>query len=344
MIRGPILCAVLSLPFGVLALAQEQSLPVTVCQLQDDPAAYNHRLVEVTAFVSHAFEDFSLSDLACHSSQGVWLEYGGRAKSGTMYCCGETADRHRLKQLKVEDIPIPLVDNKQFREFEELVQPPFRSGRYGAVVHATLVGRFFSGRKFVFPTGTFWGGYGHMGCCSLLAIQEVKSVDAQIRDDLDYGASNDQPDIGKAGCGFRFLTPLDPHDDLLRAQRDAERGQRDWVFEDPKRVAIDALSRFANVEERSIMELREIRKAQGRYVYECKPAGKEETYFVVVSRPYVLSFYARDPKHVAWVLTAAFVSSCGDGNTVNPAAKLAVGSRRLMFARLGQKPTVILLF
>src|SRR5258708_39761314 len=105
-----------------------------------------------------------------------------------MYCCGETADRHRLKQLKVEDIPIPLVDNGQFREFDKLVQPPFRSGRYGSVVHATLVGRFFSGRRLVYPKATFWGGYGCKGCCSLLSIQEVKSGVAQIRDGPAYGA------------------------------------------------------------------------------------------------------------------------------------------------------------
>ena len=201
MSRPSIVGAVLSLLWGVLGFAQEQALPVTVCQLQDDPAAYNHRLVEVTAFVSHGFEDFGLFDLACHSPQAVWLEYGGKAKSGTMYCCGETADRHRPKQLTVENIPIPLVENEQFREFDRLVQPPFRSGRTGAITHATLVGRFFSGRKTVYPKGTFWGGYGHMGCCSLLAIQEVKSVDAQSRDDLDYGASNDQPNIAKLDAG-----------------------------------------------------------------------------------------------------------------------------------------------
>lgn len=48
-----------------------------------------------------------------------------------------------------------------------------------------------------YPRGTYWGGYGHMGCCSLLAIQEVKSVNPVDRDDLDYGASVDQPDVGK---------------------------------------------------------------------------------------------------------------------------------------------------
>ena len=65
-------------------------------------------------------------------------------------------------------------------------------------MHATLVGRFFSGLLIKYPKATFCGGYGHMGCCTLLAIQEVKSVDAQNRDDLDYGAASDQPAIESA--------------------------------------------------------------------------------------------------------------------------------------------------
>jgi len=51
-------------------------------------------------------------------------------------------------------------------------------------------------------------------------------------------------------------------------------------------------------------------------VYEWTPAGKAETYMIVVSRPYLLSFYAHDPKCVAWVVSAAHLSSCGKNNSV----------------------------
>ncbi len=302
-------------PVPGVAAAEESPAAVTICQLKSDPAAYNHKLVEVTGFVSHAFEDFTVFDPTCPSYPGVWLEYGGKAKSGTMYCCGVTADRHRPKELKIEHISIPLVDNDQFREFDKLIQPPFRSGVHGSIVHATLVGRFFSGRLIKYPKATFWGGYGHMGCCTLLAIQEVKSFDAQNRDDLDYGAASDQPEIGKVGCGYRDLVPIDPTVDLIKAQREADAGQRDWVFDDPQRVASDAIARFANVEGTSVA-LKETRKAQGRHVYEWKPAERRETYMVVVSRPYLLAFYAHDPKRVAWVVAAAYVSSCEKNNSV----------------------------
>ena len=210
------------------ALCEEQPESVTVCQLKNDPPAYNHKLVELTAFVSHDFEDFTLFDPTCPSWPEVWLEYGGKAKSGTMYCCGVTADRNRPQQMVVENIPIPLIENDQFREFDKLVQPPFRSDRHGAIVHATVVGRFFAGKQLHYPKATFWGGYGHMGCCSLLTIQEIKSVSSQDRDDLDYGASADQPDIDKTGCGYRDLTPIQPASDLMHAQQEADIGQRDW--------------------------------------------------------------------------------------------------------------------
>jgi hypothetical protein len=57
-------------------------------RLSKDPAAFNHQLIEVTAFVSHGFENFTLYDPLCSGWPGVWLEYGGTAASGTMYCCG----------------------------------------------------------------------------------------------------------------------------------------------------------------------------------------------------------------------------------------------------------------
>ena len=295
-----------------LSFCGEQPESVTVCQLKSDPAAYNHKLVEVTAFVSHAFEDFSLFDPTCSSWPSVWLEYGGKAKSGTMYCCGVTPDRHRPKELVVEQMPIPLTDNDQFREFDRVIQPPFRSGRYGAIAHATVVGRFFAGRQLHYPKATFWGGFGHMGCCSLLAIQEIKSVSPQDREDLDYGASADQPDIDKTGCGYRDLAPAN---DLIQAQQEAELRHHDWVFDDPRRVASDAMARFAKIEESSITGIKETRNAQGRVVYEWRPS-QAETYMVVVSRPYWLSSYSRDPMRVAWMVVAAYVSTCDKNNSV----------------------------
>lgn len=297
--------------FALCAVASglcEEPEKATVCQLKNGPSAYNHKLVEVSGFVSHAFEDFSLFDQACSSWPGIWLEYGGTSKSGTMYCCGETANRHRPRELVIDKIAVPLLKNEQFVQFDKAIQPPFRSGRHGAIVHATLVGRFFAGRRVEYFKGKPWGGYGHFGCCTLFAIQEIKSVDTENHSDLDYAAEPNEPD--KKGCGYRHLLPIEQATALMQWQQEADSGKRDWAFDNPKRVASDALATIAKVNVTLLNKMKLIREAQGRKVYEWKSPGKAETYMVVVSRPYWLLFYSHNSKRVAWVAIAAYGSSC----------------------------------
>jgi len=102
-------CAILFSSFAAAARSEEP-VKVTVCQLKADPAAYNHKLVEVEGFVSHDFEDFSFFDPTCPpTAEDIWLEYGGTEKSDTTYCCGPTAGTARPKELTVEGIAVPLV-------------------------------------------------------------------------------------------------------------------------------------------------------------------------------------------------------------------------------------------
>jgi len=248
-------------------------------------------------------------DPICPSSPAVWLEYGGKVKSGTVYCCGVTATRDRPEQLVVENIPVPLIDDAYFRKLDELIK-----SSDGSIVHATIVGRFFAGKPLQLIEGA--RGYGHMGCCTLLAIQQVLSVDPHERDDLDYGSSIDRPRLDKVGCGYRDLAPLQSFAELMDVQRRAELGEQAWVFDDPKRVATEFLTHFANVDQKSVIELREKHKAPGRFVYEWSPRKTRKAYMIVVSRPYWLSFYSKDSRKVACVVGAAYESSCGKGNSV----------------------------
>jgi hypothetical protein len=286
-------------------VTDESPVKVTLAQLLQDPAVYNHKLVEVTGFVSQGFEDFTIFDPSYPDRYAVWLEYGGTAASGTMYCCGPTNARTRPAQLTVEEIAIPLVDDALFRKFDELVhQPP------DTTVHAPLVGRFFSGKKTTYQGGDSWGGYGHMGCCSLLVIQQVVAVDPHDRDDLDYRASADQPDANGVGCSIEYMTD-DILSDSIKAQQSAEQGQREWALTDPQRVAAEALERVLHRNAGSITGLRQTRTAQGRFVYEWRQPGRRGFYMINVSRPYWLSFYAKDSKRVIWVTTAIDKASCG---------------------------------
>ena len=305
MLRGLLALLIFAGVFCALAYA-EDPLQVTACQLKNDPATYNHQLIEVTAFVSHDFEDFSLFDPGCPSRYDIWLEYGGTATSGTIYCCpGDGDSRSRAHQLVIDDIPIPLLEDGTYHAFDKLLQEPFSSGRFGSIVHATIVGRFFAGRKDRFH-GDRWSGYGHMGCCTLLAIQEIRSVDTQDRTDLDYGASPDQPDIDKLNCGYRDLVAFDPSKEIIAAQHQAELGQKPWAFEDPGRVASTELATLLKIPATSIKNMKLVRTGQGRVVYQWKPGVRKLRHMVVVSRPYWLAFYSKDANRVAWVVVAAY--------------------------------------
>lgn len=144
----------------------EDIIEVNLCELPKAPGNFNHKLIKVTGVVSQGFEDFTLSDAACHSKRNIWLEYGGTQKSGTMYCCGVSATRSRPQPLIVEGIPTSINVDRQFRQFDEQI-------RHGERPRATLIGRFFSGKETAMPGGVFWVGFGHFGLYSLLVIQDV---------------------------------------------------------------------------------------------------------------------------------------------------------------------------
>jgi len=143
----------------------ETPVKITACQLMTDPAAYDHKLVEVSGDVSVGFEDFAIyAHDECAARNMIWLDLGGSADPGTMYCCG---DHRRDVPLMVEGVMTPLVDDAKTRRFVKVVQTGHAGGP------STLIGHFFSGKPSRLPDRTIWGGYGHMGCCSLLVIQQV---------------------------------------------------------------------------------------------------------------------------------------------------------------------------
>jgi hypothetical protein len=291
-------------------------MKVSICEIKADPAKYNQKLVEVTGFVLHAFEDFTVVDYDCEHYPEIWLEYGGKRNSDTTYCCGDTAGTTRSENLRVEGIEIPLVADNAFETFNKSIQPPFKSGGYGAVQHATLVGMFFAGVKTKYPTGEFWGGYGHMGCCSLLAIEQVVDPDTTTHPDLDYGAEPEQPDIAKRGCGYKFLTSLENGDNVKTAQAKAETGSDSRVFDDPQRVATEGLARATGRPADELGTPQLIKSKQGRRVFKFTTGKKADSFMVVVSKPYMLLFTAKDSGRIAWVVIAAYQSSCGKENSV----------------------------
>jgi len=143
---------------------------VSVCALRSNPASYDHKLIEVSGVVSHEFEQFIIDDSRCVESElvHVWLEYGGKTSSGTIYCCPGSGVRTRPEPAVVEGIAIPLIEDAPFKRFDARIQ-----GKKRVSFRATLIGRFFAGNRERFENAKLWPGYGHFGCCTLLLIPQV---------------------------------------------------------------------------------------------------------------------------------------------------------------------------
>lgn len=284
----------------------EVPVQVTLCELQKNPAAYDHKLVEVTGFVSHGFEDFTIFNPDCDSDAGIWLDYGGRMSSGTIFCCGVANRRRRSRPLVVEKIPTTLMADERFARFDKRIQ-----SESSTIMRATLRGRFFA-REIVSDKDGNQGvnGFGHFGSFNLLIIQQVVEVDSAMRPDLDYAAETDQPEIDRVGCGYRSLIDGKKEWLWLNLLRNVEAGQRDWAYSDPQRVAADTLARLLETDEGSFQNLEVKRTAQGKVVYQWKPSESEKRYMVVVSRPFLLSYYAKDPNRIPWIPIGVFEIFC----------------------------------
>jgi len=276
---------------------------VSICQLLKDPGKYNQKLVKVTAFFSLGFEDSGVYDLQCDSRFGIWYDFGGTSSTGTMYCCGVVPSRTRPEQITVENISIPLIADENFQTLDRLL-------RDKGLVRANVIGRFFSGERSTAPNGRdFWGGYGHMGCCSLFMIQQVVNVEDHDRRDLDYGSSIDQSDISKSCNSYDILANTFEEPSLVEAQRAADANDQSWMFEDPNRVAKEGLAKLLKRDPASIEGLALKRQAPGRMTFQWKPKNERAVYTVVISHPYELSFYAKTTR-VVWVLREAYRSTC----------------------------------
>lgn len=276
--------------------------PLTVSELVADPARYNHQIVEIRAFVSHGFEDFTLVDLDNEHGPRVWVEYGGTAGSNTIYCCNVPAERRRDAPLRVEGIETRMVEDRQFRTFDRLLQ-----SNPEVILHATLRGRFFAGEEAELPGGKRWTGYGHFGLFSLFVIEQVVSIDHTDLRDVDYDVAGAAPPGDGEDC-FPSA-PRAAFASAIELQRRADAGQRTWSFTDPARVAAAQLADEAG---RPVRIIRTLERSRGRVVYEVAGVHPPGTSWATVSRPYWLSFFAAGRRRVAWTLLGASPTECAE--------------------------------
>ena len=160
----------------------EAPIETTLCAVRAHPEHFQHKLVEFTAIASHGFEDSMVESDDCpwavRGNPGVWLEYGGTAKTDTMYCCGPTIGTRRDKPLRIDGIDLPLVEDDLFRQFDTRLHLQHAPQRDSDLVRATMRGRIFARQESV-NGRKLWEGYGHMGCCILFVLDQVVAVDPQ---------------------------------------------------------------------------------------------------------------------------------------------------------------------
>jgi hypothetical protein len=137
-----------------------------------------------------------------------------------------------VETLTIEGVEIPLLEDSVFQQLRELLKK-----ESDTTVRVTVVGRFLSGAKQTVGDKTWWGGFGHLGCCSLLVIERVERFEPHTRDDLDYTAEAGWYE--KEGCkweGVHWLRHVSitsgegTAEQAIAEQALADSGERAWAF------------------------------------------------------------------------------------------------------------------
>jgi hypothetical protein len=294
---------------------------VSVCELKRDPDLYDHKLIRVQGTISHEFEDFTIRDAACPDFDNqTWLRYGGDASEDVTYCCPGSGTARKAAPLEVEGIEVALQRDEALERLRRLLNS-YRIDRHARVIYvqtnpsytvtSTLVGRFFAGTKR-HPIFGPHRGFGHMGCCTLLAIQQVLSIDSVV--------SNIKP--GESSCYNEGR--LDRSDESAVAARNAEilaSGER-WRTKDERRIATEALDAYLKKPLPGLQfrgchrtHLTYADKQDEQYHASCNwTAADSDSYTVELMKFHFLKNATNRWKDIAWLPYQITRYHCSDGS------------------------------
>lgn len=165
---------------GATSASAQQPLETDFCQLASSPESFDKKLIKLSGTVSFGFEDFRFVGLKC-SGLPVWLTYGGKGGTGTIFCCGQFEVDKSKTDLEIDGFKSSLRKDATYHRFRRTLEAEVRQLPSGVPcydcylyeVEATLVGRFF------FRGYGDLGGWGHFGCCSLFVIEQVAAFKAR---------------------------------------------------------------------------------------------------------------------------------------------------------------------
>jgi hypothetical protein len=305
MLRPTIICCLLMLTISVVAFAQDEKLPtVSICELQKNPDAYNHKLIQIQGMVSHEFENFSILDAGCPDfRKSPWLMYGGDVPDDVTYAVNGTGNKNRVN---IEGIEVPIRRDPVLERFRRLLNS-YRLDQKAKVqyfqtdpsfsVTATLIGRFFAGKD---PGKRAIGrGFGHMGCCTLLVIEQVLSIDNIV--------SNVKP--GELNCYTEGWHEGRGEELLAARQNEIAKSEEKWRTENPRKVATEALSGYLNDPGTALVfqgckskHLTYSDKQNDQYSTNCYwTSSSSDSYTVEVMKYYFLKSRSNTWKDIAWM-------------------------------------------
>jgi hypothetical protein len=178
-----IICALSLLLTGFLQAHAETPIQVSLCALVASPQSFNNQLVRVRAEAHLEFEDFSLHVDSCSpDATAVWLAYGGDQPTPTTSTVDDNVRKPgSLLHIKGRAVPLQMdssLDLFQKRLMARRIETLNGEGCTGSQCYFYRVTATFTGIFLTAGKGTT-GGYGHLGCCYLLAIEHVSDVDAR---------------------------------------------------------------------------------------------------------------------------------------------------------------------
>jgi len=294
----------------------ESPVATTVCELQKNPDSFDHRLVRVQGRISHEFEDFSLSDEACpESHNSVWLMYGDNAPDEITFCCNGTG-HGTTPRIEGYDVPLPRDEKlKRLRHLLNSYHNPrdakevYFQTNPSYTVTATLEGRFFAGKTTPMIPGR---GFGHMGCCTLLVITSVVSIDAVVKNVKH----------GDADCFSEYWnSPNDQEADEALNLQFAQSNEK-WRTRDARRVASETLKNHLKDLDTTPQGLtfQGCKKKRltyqddkfDQYLTSCNwsSVNKKETFSVDVLKFYYLKSSDNKWKDIAWLPYEVYHSDC----------------------------------
>jgi hypothetical protein len=209
MIMSRSFCLQLLVLLSLSLVTSAQVLDTSVCDVLNNPVAFDGKLIRVKATAVAGFDEFVIQGSGCSSDGAIWLDY----PSGTKGKAGPAA-LMRLQLAKnaaaVTDVPergpVTLQRDSQFSRFDSLLATPAKSramclGCPRYTVSATIVGRLDA----VDAPGlirddkgkvTGLSGFGNMNLYrARLVLQSVSDV---ANHDIDYAATTMAGDSKRA--------------------------------------------------------------------------------------------------------------------------------------------------